>query len=140
MTMVVDAAPIVAVADRRDSAKGKIEALLRDEPGELIIAAPVTAEIDYLLGKRIGRDARLAFLADLADERFTTACLEPADYQVVADLERRYAALDVGLADLSTVIAAAKAGTRKVLTFDERHFRVLRPLNGGTFTLLPADV
>lgn len=139
MTMVVDAAPLVAVADRRDRAKGMIEALLRDEPGELIIAAPVAAEIDYLLGKRVGRDARLAFLADLAAERFRTTCLESADYPVIADLERRYAALDVGLADLSTVIAAAKAGTRKVLTFDERHFRVLRPLNGGTFTLLPAD-
>jgi predicted nucleic acid-binding protein len=92
------------------------------------------------LGKRIGRDARLAFLADLAAERFRIACLEPADYQVIADLERRYASLDVGLADLSTVIAAGKAGIRRVLTFDERHFRVLRPLNGGTFTLLPAEV
>lgn len=90
-------------------------------PGELIIAALVTAEIDYLLGKRIGPDARLAFLADLAADRFHTASLEPADYQVIADLEQRYASLDVGLADLSTVIAAAKAGTRKVLTFDERH-------------------
>jgi hypothetical protein len=75
MTMVVDAAPLVAVADRRDRAKGTIEALLRDEPGELIIAAPVTAEIDYLLGNRIGRDARLAFLADLAAERFRSVCL-----------------------------------------------------------------
>jgi predicted nucleic acid-binding protein len=62
-----------------------------------------------------------------------------ADYRVIAGLERRYASLNVGLAELSTVVAAAKAGTRKVLTFDERHFRVLRPLNGGTFTLLPAD-
>jgi predicted nucleic acid-binding protein len=66
--------------------------------------------------------------------------VEPADYQVLVDLERRYASLDVGLADLSTVISAAKADTRRLLTFDERHFRVLRPLNGGTFTLLPADV
>ncbi|HEU0189910.1 MAG TPA: PIN domain-containing protein [Mycobacterium sp.] len=139
MTLVVDAAPLVAVADRRDRTKAAVETVLRDEPGDLIIAAPVTAEIDYLLGKRAGRDARLAFLADLAAERFRVADLEPSDYRVIADLERRYASLDVGLADLSTVVVAAKAGTRKVLTFDERHFRVLRPLNGGTFTLLPAD-
>jgi hypothetical protein len=26
-----------------------------------------------------------------------------------------------------------------LLTFDERHFRALRPLNGGRFTLLPND-
>lgn len=124
---------------RRDSARPAVETLLRNEPGELIIAAPFTAEIDYLLGKRIGREARLAFLTDLAAERFRITRLEPADYQLIADLERRYAALDAGLTDLSTVIVAAKAGTRRVLTFDDGHFRVLRPLNGGTFTLLPVD-
>lgn len=44
MTMVVDAAPLVAVADRCDRTKPTIEALLRDEPGELIVAAPVTRQ------------------------------------------------------------------------------------------------
>jgi uncharacterized protein len=34
---------------------------------------------------------------------------------------------------------AHKLGTRRILTFDERHFRVVRPLQGGVFTLLPAD-
>jgi hypothetical protein len=27
----------------------------------------------------------------------------------------------------------------RLLTFDERHFRTIRPLQGGSFTLLPAD-
>jgi hypothetical protein len=37
------------------------------------------------------------------------------------------------------VIVAERFGTRRLLTFDERHFRKLRPLGGGHFTLLPAD-
>jgi hypothetical protein len=139
VTLVLDAAPLVAVADRRDPLKRQIEALLRDEPGELVIAAPVTAEVDYLLGQRLGRSARLAFLADLAAGRFTVACLDEADHNVVADLEKQYADLDVGLADLSTVIIARRYATRRVLTFDERHFRALRSLDGGQFTLLPTD-
>ncbi|HVC23737.1 MAG TPA: PIN domain-containing protein [Candidatus Dormibacteraeota bacterium] len=139
MTLVIDAAPLVAVADRRDSMQQRIEALLRDEPGELVIPAPVTAEVDYLLGRRLGRVARLAFLDDLAAGRFTAVCLEADDHRVVADLERRYDDLDVGLADLSVVIVAKRSGTRRILTFDERHFRALRPLDGGQFTLLPSD-
>lgn len=139
MTLVLDAAPLVAVADRRDPLKGSIERLLVEEPGELVIPAPVTAEVDYLLGKRLGRVARLAFLDDLAAGRFAVAGLEPEDHRVVADLERRYDDLDVGLADLSVVIAASRFGTRRLLTFDERHFRALRPLGGGRFTLLPSD-
>lgn len=139
MTLVLDAAPLVAVADRRDSMQPLVEALLREEPGELVVPAPVTAEVDYLLGRRLGRLARLAFLDDLAAERFTIACLEADDHSLVADLERRYDDLDVGLADLSVVVVAEKFGTRRLLTFDERHFRALRPLDGGRFSLLPAD-
>lgn len=139
MTLVLDSAPLVAVADRRDSMRPRIEALLRDEPGELLIPAPVTAEVDYLLGRRLGRVARLAFLDDLAAGRFTVTGLEADDYGVVADLERRYEDLDVGLADLSVVVVAHRYGTRRLLTFDERHFRALRPMGGGRFLLYPAD-
>jgi len=114
--------------------------VLRDEPGDLVIPAPVTAEVDYMLGRRLGRSARLAFLDDLARARFTVANLEPDEYGVVADLERRYDDQDVGLADLAVVVVAKRFGTRRLLTFDERHFRVLRPLDGGHFVLLPGDL
>lgn len=57
----------------------------------------------------------------------------------MVDLEARYHDLDAGLADLSVVVLAARHRIRRVLTFDERHFRALRPLSGGHFTILPAD-
>lgn len=116
-----------------------IEAVLRAESGDLVIPAPVTAEVDYLLGRRLGRAARLAFLDDVAAGRFIVAALDTDDHGVVADLERRYEDLDVGLADLSVVLVASRFGTLRIVTFDERHFRALRPLNGDHFWLLPAD-
>lgn len=139
MTVIIDAAPLVAVADRRDRLRSAVELVLRGEPGELVVPAPVTAEVDYLLGRRLGRAARLAFIEDLAAGRFVVAHIEPDDHRVVAELERRYENLDAGLADLSVVVAAERHQTRRLLTFDERHFRTLRPLGGGRFTLLPAD-
>lgn len=139
MTVVLDSAPLVAVADRRDRLHSAVEAVLREEPGELVIPEPVTAEVDYLLGRRLGRAARLAFIADVAAGRFVVAHLETDDYGVISDLERRYENLDAGLADLSVVVAAHRHHTRRLLTFDERRFRTLRPPGGGRFTLLPAD-
>jgi predicted nucleic acid-binding protein len=139
LTLVLDAAPLVAVADRRETMQPLIKALLQEEPGELVVPAPVAAEVDYLLGRRLGRVARLAFLDDVAAGRFTVECLDADDHGVVADLGRRYDDLDVGLADLSLVVIANRFGTRRLLTFDERHFRALRPLDGGTFSLLPVD-
>jgi predicted nucleic acid-binding protein len=137
--LVLDAAPLVALADRADRLQGRVEACLREEPGELVIPAPVSAEVDYLLRRRLGRPARLAFLGDLAAGRFEVACLESDDYGVIADLERKYEDLDVGLADLSVVVVASRFRTKRLLTFDERHFRALRALGGEQFTILPAD-
>jgi predicted nucleic acid-binding protein len=139
VTLVVDAGAVVAMHDRRDPMQAAAERVLRDEPGELVLPAQVTAEIDYLLARRGGPPARLLFLEDLAAGRYRVECLEPADYGTVARLERTYQALSPGLADLSIVVLAERFGTTRVATFDERHFRAIAPLGGGAFTLLPTD-
>ena len=139
MTLLIDAAPLVALADANEPRRDAIIAVLREEPGSLVIPAPVTAEIDYLLGRRFDHAARRAFLADLAAGRFTVDCLEREDYATVADLDARYADLGLGLADCALVALARRHQTTRILTFDERHLRAVTPLDGGTFTLLPAD-
>ena len=139
MTLIIDSAPLIALADRADPMQSRVAAALREEPGELVIPAPVSAEVDYLLGTRLGRGPRIAFVDDVAAGRFTVACLEGDDYAMISRIERKYEDLDVGLADLSVVILASRYGTQRLLTFDERHFRALRSLKGAKFTLLPID-
>lgn len=139
MTLLIDTGPLVALADANEPRRDTMLHLLQREAGALIVPAPATAEVEYLLGNRFGPGARDAFLTDLASARFTVACLEIGDYQTVLDLERRYAALNLGLVDSSIVVLAARYRTRRIMTFDERHFRVVTPLDGGAFTILPAD-
>jgi predicted nucleic acid-binding protein len=139
VTVVVDAGPLVALADQRDPDRDRVEAVLVEEQGALVLPAPISAEVDYLVRKRVGRHAQRLFLEDLADGRFVVASLEAADYATITELDRTYDDLDAGLADLSIVVLARRFGTRRIVTFDERHFRALRPLDGGGFTLLPAD-
>ena len=139
MTLVVDAAAIVAMHDRRDPMGGPVEQVLREEPGYLVLPAPVTTEVDYLLARRGGPSARRPFLDNLAAGRYRVECLDQEDYRRVAALEDTYSDLGVGLADLSIVVLASRFGTTRIATFDERHFRALRPLDGGAFTLLPHD-
>lgn len=139
MTLVLDAAPLVALADAEEP---QLEALLRirnEEEGRLVLPAPVAAEVDYLLGVRFGDAARRAFLSDLAAQRYDVACLEAGDYRTVAELDARYSALGLGLADCSIAVLAERYETRRLLSFDERHFRTVMPLQGGAFELLPAD-
>lgn len=139
MTLVLDAAPLVALADAKEP---QLEALLgiRDEEeGRLVLPAPVAAEVDHLLGVRFGEAARRAFLSDLAARRYDVACLEADDYRAVSELDIRYSDLGLGLADCSIMVLAERYETRRLLSFDERHFRAVAPLRGGSFKLLPAD-
>lgn len=139
MTLICDAAPLVALADPEEPALKALLGILQAEDGPLIVPAPVTAEVDYLLGQRFGDAARRAFLSDLAAQRYDVACLEREDYPTIAAFDARYADLGLGLADCSIVVLAARYGTRRLLSFDERHFRAVAPLQGESFELLPAD-
>lgn len=139
MTLIVDAAPLVAAADVMDVNRSAVQRVILSETGAVIVPAVVTAEVDYMLGRRLGRAARLANLSDLAAGRFVVESLDRGEHQMVLDLEHRYADLDAGLADLSIVVLARRFRTTRILTFDQRHFRVLRPIQGGTFRLLPGD-
>jgi predicted nucleic acid-binding protein len=139
VTLILDAAPVVAVADPDEPRRAAVLATMREESGALVIPAPVTAEIDYLLGRRFGRPARSAFLLDLAVGRFTVACLERSDYRAIGELDQQYADLKLGLADCAVVILAQRFQTNRLLSFDERHFRAVTPRQGGAFEILPMD-
>jgi uncharacterized protein len=139
LTLLLDAAPLVALADRDEPRRSAIIDALEGEPGALVVPAPTTAEIDYLLGRRFGHAARRAFLADVAAGRFEVVPLEREEYATVLELEARYQDLELGLADCALVVLAARHETTRLLTFDKRHFRAVAPLRGDAFTLLPAD-
>lgn len=139
MTFIIDAAPLVALSQPDEPRRTAILDALRAEPGALVIPAPVTAEIDYMLGERFGRAARVAFLRDLAAGRFEVACLEREDYATIGELDARYADLELGLADCAVIALARRYETSRIISFDERHFRAVTPLQGGAFTILPYD-
>ncbi len=117
-----------------------VQRILETEEGLLVIPAPVTAEVDYLVRRGGGPAAGRRFLEDLAEGRFHVEALALDEYRLALTLHDRYAGLDLGLADLSVVVLAQRYRTRRLLTFDERDFRPITPLQGGAFTLLPADL
>jgi predicted nucleic acid-binding protein len=139
VTLIVDAAPLVALGDARDPLHAAVGDVLRAEGADLVVPAPVSAEVDYLIRRRGTPAAARAFLRDVASGRFRVEGLTADEHGTVARLDEQYADLDLGLADLSVVILAHRFRTRRLLTFDERDFRAVTPLSGGSFMLLPRD-
>ncbi len=105
----------------------------------MVLSPFVLAELDYLILRNAGVKAELDLLRDVADGVFTLAEFGQRDVAQAAAVAERYQDLCVGLADASIVVLAARYQTTRVLTLDERHFRAMRPLHAGAFTILPAD-
>ncbi len=137
--LIVDAGALYAQADSDEPQHQPIARVLRAERGTLVTSQVVAAEADYLILRRLGVDVELAFLDDLASGTYVVDSLARADLAVARDIATRYRDLELGLADASLVVLAARWETRRILTLDERAFRAVTPLQGGAFTLLPAD-
>ena len=103
----------------------------------LLLSPFVLAELDYMLTRDLGQNAEALFLADVARGAYVLAPFSAQDVEVASTIIQRYADLNIGLADASIVVLAARTGSRDLLTFDRRHFQALRMLDGQPFHLLP---
>ena len=137
--IVVDASFAYALLDDADEGF-RVATAWYDRPHSDLVTTPlVLAEVDHLAMTRLGPSARAAFLADVAQGGYDIAWCDTAAAEAVRVAER-YADLGPSLTDTSLVALAARLGTTAIATFDERHFRAMRPLTGEpAFTLLPAD-
>jgi predicted nucleic acid-binding protein len=100
----------------------------------------ILAELDYLIGTRVGTAAEMALLEEVARGAYRLETFTASDVQRARMVLEKFQDLNVGLADASIVVLAERYRIRDVLTLDERHFRPLRTLDGHPFRLIPADV
>ena len=103
----------------------------------LIVSPYVIAELDYLVATRVGLQAELDVLDDLAGGAYELAQLAAPDLARARMVIERYRDQEIGVADASIVVLADRYDTREILTLDHRHFEVLRPLSRGSFRLIP---
>lgn len=139
MALIIDAGGLYAQADRADPAHAAVVEILKNERGMLVTSEVAVAEADYLILNRLGVEVELSFLDDLAESTFLVECLTREELGVARELARRHRDLQLGLADVSLVVLARRYRTRRIVTFDERAFRAVTPLQGGSFTVLPDD-
>jgi predicted nucleic acid-binding protein len=136
--IVADTSVIVALLDRVDERHELTRAWLERTKPALITVPPILAEVDFLAASRGGQGMRAAFREDVIAGAYHVDWWNEAPVQA-AKTAHQYTDLGVSLADGSLVALAARLQTTEVATFDERHFRAMRPLWGDAFRLLPLD-
>ena len=103
----------------------------------MVVPTLVITEVVYLLATRLGTEAEVRFLGDLASGAFIVEPVAVADWLRIAELVARYRNLPLGTVDASVVAAAERLGLATIATVDRRHFTVVRPRHVSAFTILP---
>ncbi len=137
--IIADASVIFALLDRLDERHERTRAWFERTRPVFVTVPLILAEVDFLAASRGGRGMRAAFRKDVIAGAYPARWWDELAVEA-ARIAEQYADLDISLADASLVAVAARLQSTQIATFDERHFRALRPLWGGdAFTLLPAD-
>ena len=138
--IVCDTGPLVAAALSKDPDHHRCVELFTGmhlAGRQMLLPAPIVAEVGYLLGTRAGARAEAVFLRSLAAHDFVPVELEQSDYDRMADLVESYADLPLGTSDAAVIALAERLGITEIATLDRRHFTVVRPRHGASLTLLP---
>ncbi|GAA3686790.1 hypothetical protein GCM10022224_059660 [Nonomuraea antimicrobica] len=137
--LILDTSGVFAAADRSAPEHLAARKVLDNETGGVVLSPFVLAEVDYMLMTRIGVRAELDFLREVGRGVYDLVPVTRYEVERAAEIIGRYGDMQVGLADASVALLAARHETTRVLTLDQRHFRAMKPLWGEAFTVLPAD-
>ena len=98
---------------------------MSQEPGELIVPAPVIPEVDYLLGRRLGWEAQKVFFRGLTDGSYFVCEVPRGGYARVLELNARFSEIGLGFVDAAVLVIAEMLDLRRIATTDRRHFGAL---------------
>lgn len=136
--IIADTSGLLAFYNRREPTHDRVRDAIHDARDPLVVSPFVIAELEYLLATRVGVDPAVTAMRELSGGAYEIAQIDAAALADCAAVMERYADQQIGVTDASLVVLAHRYGTKRVLTLDQRHFSVVRPLAGGRFVVLPA--
>ena len=135
--IIADTSGLIAFFSESGPQHEAVAAWVKANDPVLVVSPYVVDEVDYLVATRKGVEAELAVLAELSGGAYELATMDATGLASARRVVERYRDLGVGAADASLVVLAQRYRTLTVLTLDRKHFSVMRPLDGGTFKIVP---
>jgi predicted nucleic acid-binding protein len=144
MIIVADTSALFAGFDADQPEQPRIAAVMESET--LAISPLVITELDHLVHRDLGYSAAVevidALAGRMAEGQYRLPELKAGDIVAAQGIRVKYEALHLDLADAVGVILADRYKTDRILTLDQRDYRVIKPLTPGldAFRILPADL
>ncbi len=137
--IVVDAGPLIAVADATDKHHASSLQFFEQHPGPYIVPILVIPEVAHMLNLRLGVVAEQHFLNDLDEDDFRVEPVADEDWPRIRELVAQYRDFPLGTVDAAVMATAERLLITDIATVDQRHFRAVRPKHCISYTLHPWD-
>lgn len=89
------------------------------------------------MGREAGVATVIAFLRGLSASKFDLVALTEQDLLRTAEILDEYKDSRVDFVDGTVMAVAQRYGSKKILTLDQRDFRLFRPRHCDSFEILP---
>jgi predicted nucleic acid-binding protein len=133
--ILVDAGPLVALADRSDAHHTECLRTLERIREPLGTVWPALTEAVYLVRRWPRAQMELLSLVETGALRILPFGRD--DLPRAKELMKKYRDLPMDLADAALVRVAEREGIRTIFTIDRRDFSLYRPLGLGRFRIIP---
>ena len=133
---VADTGFVVALLNRLDTLHNSVTPVYTQQK-QILLPQTVLAEVAYLVGRNAGSTTLVAFLKGLSASRFILVALTDQDLVRVAEILDEYADSRIDFVDASVMAIAERFDIKRILTLDQRDFRLFRPQHCDCFEILP---
>jgi len=136
MTALLDTGFLLAVISPNDKLHRACADALENEPEPLLPAAILT-ELAYMTLREAGHAAFVRFMRAVFDGELSLVFANESDLVRATDIMEKYADSRIDFVDCIITAMAERLNISRILTVDQRHFRLLRPSHITAFDILP---
>lgn len=137
MTALIDSGFLYATVDDDDTHYEQVTRWLATTDDELILPDIVMVEVTYLLNARLGHSAMRHFLRAIENSPIQFEPLLKTDIPRIYALLEKYADIELDFVDAAVVTLAERLHIQRILTVDQRDFRIIRPAHCDYFEIFP---
>ncbi|KAA3658460.1 MAG: PIN domain-containing protein [Chloroflexi bacterium] len=136
MTALVDTGFLLAVVSVNDRGHHACSQTLEIEQDPIVPAAIFT-ELAYMVIRDMGHAAFIRLMRSIFDGEMRLVFSSIEDLQRATDIMEQYVDSKIDFVDCVIVAMAERLNISRILTVDQRGFRILRPKHVPNFEILP---
>lgn len=123
--IVVDTGGLLALLDADDRHHKSVRAAYDADGDRWLLPWAILPEVDYLATKYLGSKVAQTFIQDVSRGAFRVEGYSAEDLRRSLALQKKYAALELGLVDSVVMAVAERRRATAIVTLDARHFRAV---------------